>query len=102
MDLIRPNTRIDFIGKKKYTLWISAIALLICLGSVFLFGGLKYGVDFAGGILIQVKFSTPVDISELRDAMDAMGATGSMGPLLVGARKPRCFSRQGAKGAYEI
>jgi preprotein translocase subunit SecF len=78
MDLIRPNTRIDFIGKKKYTLWISAIALLISLGSVFLFGGLKYGVDFAGGILIQVKFSKPVDISEVRNAMDTMGSKEAM------------------------
>ena len=78
MELIRPNTRIDFIGKKKYTLWISAIVLLISLGSVFLFGGLKYGVDFAGGILIQVKFSKPVDISEVRNAMDAMGSKEAM------------------------
>ena len=78
MDLIRPNTRIDFIGKKKYTLWISAIVILISLGSVFLFGGLKYGVDFAGGILIQVKFSKPVDISEVRNAMDVMGSKEAM------------------------
>jgi len=78
MDLIRPNTRIDFIGKKKYTFWISAIVLLISLGSVFLFGGLKYGVDFAGGILIQVKFSKPVDISEVRNAMDMMGSKEAM------------------------
>jgi len=78
MELIRPNTRIDFIGKKKYTLWISAIALLISLGSVFLFGGLRYGVDFAGGILIQVKFSKPVDISEVRNAMDVIGSKEAM------------------------
>ncbi len=78
MELIRPNTHIDFVGKKKYTLWISAIVLLISLGSVFLFGGLKYGVDFAGGILIQVKFSKPVDISEVRNAMDTIGSKEAM------------------------
>ena len=78
MELIRPNTRIDFIGKKKYTLWISAIVLLISLGAVFLFGGLRYGVDFAGGILIQVKFSKPVGISEVRNAMDTMGSKEAM------------------------
>jgi preprotein translocase subunit SecF len=78
MELIRPNTRIDFIGKKKYTLWVSAVVLLISLGSVFLFGGLKYGVDFAGGILIQVKFSKPVDISEVRNAMDIIGSKEAM------------------------
>jgi len=78
MELIRPGTHIDFIGKKRFTLWISAIVLLICLGSVFLFGGLKYGVDFAGGILIQIKFPKPVDISEVRNAMDAMGSKDAM------------------------
>jgi preprotein translocase subunit SecF len=78
MELIRPNTRFDFIGKKKFTLWISAIAILVSFGSIFLHGGIKYGVDFAGGILIQVKFSKPVDISEVRNAMDIMGSKEAM------------------------
>lgn len=78
MELIRPNTRFDFIGKKKFTIWVSAIALLISLGSVFLHKGLKYGVDFAGGILIQIRFSRAVDISEVRNAMEAMGSKDAM------------------------
>jgi preprotein translocase subunit SecF len=45
---------------------------------MFFFGGLKYGVDFAGGILIQVKFSKAVDISEVRSAMDTMGSKEAM------------------------
>jgi preprotein translocase subunit SecF len=74
MELIPPNTRIDFIGKKKYAVWISAVAILISLGSIFFHGGLRYGVDFAGGLLIQIRFSKPVDISEIRSSMDAMGS----------------------------
>ncbi len=74
MELIPPNTRIDFIGKKKYTIWISAVAIMLSLGSIFLHGGLRYGVDFAGGILIQIRFSETADISEIRDALDAMGS----------------------------
>ena len=74
MELIPPNTHIDFIGKKKYTIWISAVAILLSLGSIFLHGGLRYGVDFAGGLLIQIRFSKPVSISEIRNTMEAMGS----------------------------
>jgi preprotein translocase subunit SecF len=74
MELIRPDTRIDFIGKRKYALLISTIVILISFGSIFLHGGLKYGVDFAGGILLQIRFSKAVDISEVRNAMEDIGS----------------------------
>ena len=78
MELIRPDTRIDFIGKRNYALVISAIAILISFGSIFLHGGLKYGVDFAGGILLQIKFSKSVGISEVRSALEATGSKDAM------------------------
>ncbi len=73
MELIPHNTHFDFIGKKKITLWISTLAILISFGSILYHGGLRYGVDFAGGLLAEIKFSKPVDISELRNAADAIG-----------------------------
>jgi preprotein translocase subunit SecF len=78
MELIRPDTRFDFIGKRKITIWISTVVILISLGSIFLHGGLRYGVDFAGGILLQIKFSKVVDISEVRNAMEAVGSKDAM------------------------
>jgi preprotein translocase subunit SecF len=78
MELIRPGTQIDFIGKRKYTVWISTVAILISLVSILLHGGLRYGVDFAGGLLIQVKFAKPVDIGEIRKAMEAIGSKDAM------------------------
>jgi preprotein translocase subunit SecF len=78
MELIRPDTRYDFIGKRKITVWISAIAILLCLGSIVLHGGLRYGVDFAGGLLLQIKFSKPVEVSEVRSALETMGAKEAM------------------------
>jgi preprotein translocase subunit SecF len=73
MRLFRLGTHVDFIGKKKFTLWISMGAILLSFGSLLYHGGLRYGVDFAGGLLVQIKFAKPVDISEVRGAFDIMG-----------------------------
>ena len=73
MELIPHDTRFDFIGKKKFTLWISTIAILISIGSIVLHGGLRYGVDFAGGLVAEIKFSKPIDVSQLRSATEAIG-----------------------------
>jgi preprotein translocase subunit SecF len=73
MELIRPGTHYDFIGMKKITLWISALAILVTIGSILYHGGLRNGVDFAGGVVIQVKFSKPVEISEVRNTLDNSG-----------------------------
>ncbi len=73
MELIPHNTHFDFIGKKKITLWISAIAILVSFGSILLHGGLRYGVDFSGGLVAEIRFSKPIDVSELRSATDAIG-----------------------------
>ena len=51
------------------TTTISGLVILIGLGSIALSGGLKYGIDFAGGTLIQLKFKTPPDIEVIRDGL---------------------------------
>jgi preprotein translocase subunit SecF len=45
---------------------------LIGLGSIVLSGGLRYGIDFAGGTLIQLKFKTPPDIELIRDGLKSI------------------------------
>jgi len=87
MELIRPDTRYDFIGKRKITVWISAVAILVCLGSILGHGGLRYGVDFAGGLLLQIRFPNPVEISEIRNALETMGAKEAMVQNFGGANE---------------
>ena len=69
MKIINSETNIDFMGKIKMTMTISGLVILIGLGSIALSGGLKYGIDFAGGTLIQLQFKTPPDIEVIRDGL---------------------------------
>ena len=69
MKIISSETNFDFMGKIKMTMTISGLVILIGLGSIALSGGLKYGIDFAGGTLIQLQFKTPPDIEVIRDGL---------------------------------
>jgi preprotein translocase subunit SecF len=69
MELFRNKTNIDFIGKRKYAIIFSCILLLITVLSLIAHGGPRYGVDFAGGVLIQVKFSQPVTAALIKEKL---------------------------------
>ena len=69
MELIKPGINIDFVGKMKYAMALSAILILIGIGSVIFHGGLNPGIDFAGGSIIQVKFSKNVSADQIRTAL---------------------------------
>jgi len=65
-------THIDFMGKRRVAYVVSAA--IIGLGLVSLFTkGLSFGIDFLGGTELVVQFQQPVEISEVRGAMSAIG-----------------------------
>ena len=73
MQLFKDETRFDFMGKIKAAMIISGVVILIGLGSIVISGGLKYGIDFAGGTLVQLQFKNPPDIEVIRDGLKTIG-----------------------------
>ena len=73
MQLFKDETRFDFMGQIKAAMIISGIVILIGLGSIVFSGGLKYGIDFAGGTLVQLQFKNPPDIEVIRDGLKTIG-----------------------------
>jgi len=72
MQLIRPDINIDFIGKRKIALTISAMVILISLGLLAV-KGLNFGIDFTGGTLVEVKFDKAPSIADVRNSISPKG-----------------------------
>lgn len=65
MQLIKHKTNIDFIGKRRVALFISSILNLSVLVGIALFG-FNFGVDFAGGTLVEAKFNYSITPEQVR------------------------------------
>jgi preprotein translocase subunit SecF len=78
MELIKPGIKLDFVGKIKYAIIFSITLIIISIGSVIFHGGLNPGIDFAGGSIIQVKFSNNVSADQIRMALKSTKLENSM------------------------
>lgn len=61
-----------FMKYRKAFLAVSIVCIAISLGFFFV-KGLNLGVDFTGGLVLQVKFEKPVDVAEVRGALSKIG-----------------------------
>ncbi|MEN6330814.1 MAG: protein translocase subunit SecF [Smithella sp.] len=78
MELIKPGINIDFVGKMKYAMALSAILIIIGIGSVIFHGGFNLGIDFAGGSIIQIKFTKDVSADQIRESFKSTKLGNSM------------------------
>ncbi len=69
MQLIKPDINFDFVGKRKTAMILSALVILVGLISLIFKGGPDYGIDFAGGTLVQLQFSEDTSAAAIKDAL---------------------------------
>ena len=72
MQFIKPDINIDIIGKKNIAFIASSLFILLSIVSLVIHGGPKYGIDFAGGTVIQVKFESQADIAKIKTGLAVM------------------------------
>lgn len=76
MELIKHDLNFDFVGRIKLAVMLSLIVILIGFGSMIFKGGLSYGVDFSGGILVQVKFDAATSAGDIKQALKDLDLGG--------------------------
>ena len=65
MEFFRYTRTFNFMGKSKVAMIFSVI-LVLASYALLMTKGLNYGVDFAGGTIVQVKYDTAAPIDEMR------------------------------------
>jgi preprotein translocase subunit SecF len=78
-ELIKPNTKIDFMRLRPYAFAFSAILTALGLIVLVMRGGPNYGVDFSGGVMLHVGVDPSVTISEMREAVESLSADAGGG-----------------------
>jgi preprotein translocase subunit SecF len=76
LELIRPGTNINFLKYRKLAYVVSAAIILAGFISLAIKGGPRFGVDFAGGLTIQVRFNKAMDVERIAKAVDEVGLQG--------------------------
>ncbi len=75
-NLIKKIPTINFVGFRYIAYAISIVVFLLAIGGIFMNKGLNYGVDFAGGVMVQVEFSQSVPDEEVKQALNPLGIPG--------------------------
>lgn len=76
MEFFRKATNINFMGASKVALVISTVVVLAALTSLFT-RGLNFGIDFTGGLLLEVGYPQPVQLEKVRSALSKGGFEGA-------------------------
>ena len=74
--LLSRQTNIDFVGFRRIAYSISGFFIIIGLIAIIMNGGLRYGVDFAGGVMVQIEFAQPIPDEQVKTALQDVDLPG--------------------------
>ncbi len=79
MQIFSKDKIYDFMAKSKYFLSVSVIFIVLSYAEIFS-NGLNYGIDFAGGTIVQVKYDKVAPIEQMRTqiSVDKMFASATI------------------------
>jgi preprotein translocase subunit SecF len=72
MDLFKIETKINFMGPRKAFMFMSVLLVAAAL-ALILTRGLNWGIDFTGGLLIEMGYVEAVELDGVRETLAEVG-----------------------------
>ncbi len=69
MEIIKPGTKIDFVGKMRPAIIVSGLLIAVSIISLIYHRGPNWGVEFVGGTQLHVKFPDPINPDTIRSIL---------------------------------
>ncbi|MGC1182005.1 protein translocase subunit SecF [Legionella sp.] len=72
MEFFNPNSKVDFMGARRWTALFSMLIFVVSIGAL-LIHGLKWGLDFTGGTQVEVSYPQAADLAAIRESLSNAG-----------------------------
>lgn len=76
LHLIPNDLRIDFVGLRRISYGVSLFIIFVGIASLVMKGGPRYGIDFAGGATVQIRFELPISDEALKKSLEGAALPG--------------------------
>ncbi len=86
MELFPSNSKVDFLGWRKVSIVVSIVLMIVSIGLIAT-RGLNYALDFTGGVLVEAAYDQPVEIAQVREALEKGGFENALVQTLGGTRE---------------
>lgn len=99
MEFFSHKTKIDFMAQRKWAFLFSSLLLVFSVGSL-IFNGLNLGLDFTGGMQLEVSYATAPDLNHVREQLEHAGleaaaqAYGSSTDVMIKLKVQKDLSQQ--------
>jgi preprotein translocase subunit SecF len=72
MDFFKVESKLDFMGQRKLAATVSGF-LIVASILLLVFRGLNFGIDFTGGLLVEVGYPQAVELEPIRETLAEVG-----------------------------